>query len=97
MYKLIKCKKAIFGNGKESKQNFSILIKNNIIEELGENESFDIPPNVEVFDLREYFVLPGLIDAHMHFFGVPSHQLHLLGTEKESRMIYMQYRYPRIY
>ncbi len=28
--------------------------------------------------------MPGLIDAHMHFFGVPSHQLHRLPTEVET-------------
>ena len=84
MYRLINSKKAIFGNGKESQENFSILIKNNKILELGETGSIETPPDTEVIDLKDYFVLPGLIDAHMHFFGVPSHQLHLLGTEEES-------------
>ena len=84
MYKLINSKKAIFGNGKESKGNFSILINNNKIEDLGETGSFETPPDTEIIDLKDYFVLPGLIDAHMHFFGVPSDQLYLLGTENES-------------
>ena len=84
MYKLINCKKAIFGDGRESKGNYSFLINNNKIEELGESGSFETPSNAEIFDLQDYYILPGLIDAHMHFFGVPSHQLHLLATEKES-------------
>jgi len=84
MYKLINSKKAIFGNGKESKGNFSILINDNKIKDLGETGSFETPPDTEIVDLKDYFVLPGLIDAHMHFFGVPSDQLYLLGTENES-------------
>jgi len=84
MYKLINSKKAIFGNGQESKGNFSILINNNKIEDLGETGSFETPPDTEIIDLKNYFILPGLIDAHMHFFGVPSDQLYLLGTENES-------------
>ena len=71
MHKLINCKKAIFGDGKESKGNYSILIYNNKIEDHGENGSIEIPPDTQEYNLQEYYVLPGLIDAHMHFFGVP--------------------------
>ena len=46
MYKLINSKKAIFGDGKESKRDFSILINDNKIEELGETGSFEIPPEI---------------------------------------------------
>ena len=84
MYKIIHCKKAIFGDGKESKGEYSVLIKNNKIEELGERGSIELPPDTEVLDLKDYYLLPGLVDAHMHFFGVPSDQLHLLATEDES-------------
>ena len=66
MYKLINCKKAIFGNGKESKDTYSFLINNNKIEELGENGSFEIPKNVETINLDDHYILPGLIDAHTH-------------------------------
>jgi imidazolonepropionase-like amidohydrolase len=38
----------------------------------------------EVVDLTAYTVMPGLVDAHMHFFGVPSHKLYLIPTENES-------------
>ena len=78
MYKLVNCKKAIFGDVKESKTTYSILINDNIIEDLGETGSFEAPASAEVINLPEHYVLTGLIDAHMHFFGVPSHQHHLL-------------------
>jgi imidazolonepropionase-like amidohydrolase len=39
---------------------------------------------LETIDLGARTVLPGMIDAHMHLFGVPSDQLHLLPLERES-------------
>mgnify|MGYP001203222253 FL=1 len=55
MYKLVNCKKAIFGDGKESKTTYSILINNNIIEDLGETGSFETPASAEVINLPEHY------------------------------------------
>jgi imidazolonepropionase-like amidohydrolase len=38
----------------------------------------------EVVDLREFSVMTGMIDAHMHFFGVPSTNLDQMMTEKDA-------------
>ncbi|MFN8457992.1 MAG: amidohydrolase family protein [Anaerolineae bacterium] len=35
-------------------------------------------------DLGEKTIMPGMVDAHMHFFGVPSDQLYQLPTEVEA-------------
>lgn len=41
-----------------------IIVKNNIIESVGEN--LPVPSGARVIDLTRYTVLPGLIDAHTH-------------------------------
>jgi imidazolonepropionase-like amidohydrolase len=41
-----------------------IIVKNNIIESVGEN--LRVPSGARVIDLTRYTVLPGLIDAHTH-------------------------------
>ena len=69
MHKLINCKKAIFGDGTESKGNYSFLIHNNKIEELGESGSFETPANAEIFNLEDYFILPGLPTCFKAVFG----------------------------
>lgn len=51
----------------------SVIIRNNIIQEVraGYLDPKAIDANAEVIDLRNRFVLPGLIDAHVHLGGQP--------------------------
>ncbi|KRG16990.1 hypothetical protein ACA29_01655 [Lederbergia galactosidilytica] len=78
--KVIKTKLLIDGTGKPSQENMVIVIKDQVIEEITSAENFDDPENATVYDLGDKTVMPGLIDAHMHFFAVPSHELHKLIT-----------------
>src|SRR5215213_7918388 len=41
-----------------------IIVKGNLVESVGEN--LPVPAGAKVIDLRNYTVLPGLIDAHTH-------------------------------
>ncbi len=71
-FKLIKAGLLINGIDKELKENMAILVKNDKIQEVFKLKRVKIPNNIEVIDLTDRTVIPGLIDAHMHFFGVPS-------------------------
>lgn len=61
----IKCGKFFNGIDEELKDNISILVKDDIIVDVGEN--IECPKEAEIIDLSEYTVTPGLIDAHVHF------------------------------
>ncbi|CAL67948.1 amidohydrolase family protein [Christiangramia forsetii] len=54
------------GNGK-SIENGTIVIENNKISSVGANE-MRIPENAQIIDVSGKYIMPGLIDAHMHFF-----------------------------
>ena len=64
-YILIKCGKLYDGIKDELQPNVDIVIKDNMIEEVGRNIS--MPKGVETIDLSNVTVTPGLIDAHVHF------------------------------
>lgn len=59
--------------GKPPLSEQSVIIRNNIIQEVraGYIDPKAIDANAEVIDLRNRFVLPGLIDAHVHLSGQP--------------------------
>ncbi len=52
------------GTGKESIKDATIIIKGNIIEDVG--KTLDAPKEAEVIDVSGKTVMPGLIDAHVH-------------------------------
>ncbi len=47
----------------------SILINNGIIEDIGKSNEIKVPDDYKEIDLNGKFVMPGLIDAHMHLTG----------------------------
>jgi imidazolonepropionase-like amidohydrolase len=46
----------------------SVLIKDGIIQEVFTNKKMKLPPGTIVIDGTSKFVLPGMTDAHIHFF-----------------------------
>jgi imidazolonepropionase-like amidohydrolase len=64
-------------------ENGAILIEAGRIAAFGEDGGVPRPEACELHDLGAATLMPGLIDAHMHTFGVDSTQLHLLATERE--------------
>ena len=63
-YQLIKAGKMFDGIHEEIYENMEILVKDNIIEEVGRNLPY--PEGTEIIDLSNASVTPGMIDAHVH-------------------------------
>jgi len=59
----------IDGNGGSPIKDTTIVVKNGVIEEVREGESIELKENTQKVDLSGYYVVPGLIDCHVHFTG----------------------------
>lgn len=65
-YQLIKNGSLIDGTGKELLSDAAVLLKDNLIEAVGELERMQYPSDVKVIDAQGGFILPGLFDTHVH-------------------------------
>lgn len=72
----------IDGTGTAPQRDMQVTVVDGIIRAVEPRR--EIASDATVVDLGDQTLLPGMIDAHMHFFGVPSHQLHRLPKETES-------------
>jgi imidazolonepropionase-like amidohydrolase len=66
-FKLIKGGTLIDGTGAAPKVDADILIEGSIIKSIG--KAIDVPADAEIIDATGMTVMPGLIDAHVHFRG----------------------------
>jgi len=57
------------GTGRPLIENGVVVINGNVIVDVGTRGSVEVPDDVEVIDVGGRFVMPGLIDAHVHLFG----------------------------
>ena len=58
----------IDGTGGASRPDTTVLIENEHISAVGNRPEIAIPKNARVFDVGGKWIVPGLIDAHVHFF-----------------------------
>src|SRR4051812_38890444 len=58
----------IDGTGRPALKNAAIVIENGKIRDIGPRGNVRIPSNVKTIDAKDKWVIPGLIDAHIHFF-----------------------------
>jgi imidazolonepropionase-like amidohydrolase len=80
----VRARRLIDGSGHNPVEDRTILIEDNRIVEVGHHDAIDVPPSATVHDLGDRTILPGLIDAHMHFYGVPSNQLYAAPFEADA-------------
>jgi len=58
----------IDGTGRPGIKNGALVIENGRIRDVGPRGNVRIPANAKLIDAKNKFVIPGLIDAHVHFF-----------------------------
>jgi imidazolonepropionase-like amidohydrolase len=75
---IIKGVTIIDGTGREPEPNKVITIEEGLITRIEDLRNASIPQGIEVWDLDGLFVLPGLIDAHIHLAGAPIFGLEML-------------------
>src|SRR3989442_16001884 len=57
----------ITGTGSPTIRNAAIVIEGGRIRDIGPRNEVRVPNNAQVIDARGKWVIPGLIDAHVHF------------------------------
>ena len=62
----------------------AVLVEDGLITAVGVDEDVPRPDGCQEIALDGATVMPGMIDAHMHTFGVDSTRLHTLASEHES-------------
>ncbi len=65
----------IDGHGGPPLNDATVLVDNGVIKAVGSRDSITIEDNVTEIDVSGCFILPGLIDAHVHIVGVGSPKL----------------------
>ncbi|MBM1104509.1 amidohydrolase family protein [Aurantibacter crassamenti] len=53
----------------KSLENMTIIISNDKIKSVFPSNSQQIPTNVEIIDMTGHYIIPGLIDGHVHLFA----------------------------
>ncbi len=56
----------IDGSGSNPVPNSIVIIQDGLIQSVGRNPSLDIPSGVEIIDLQGSYILPGLMNTHVH-------------------------------
>ena len=77
----------IDGNGGEPRSNVSILILEDSIIGVVENER-EIPIESRIYDYSGHYVIPGLIDAHVHVTSNPSEEPRIYSESRLKHALY---------
>ncbi len=66
---MIRCSKLIDGTGVEPIEDALIIVEDSKIKEVGKQGEISPPKNASFIDATGKIVMPGMIDAHIHFTG----------------------------
>lgn len=80
---IIYAERLIDGTGRLPLEKPAIRVEGNVITEIGVRGELVPPPGSTIHDLSHLTLMPGMIDAHTHLFGVPGNQLHMRYVEPE--------------
>jgi len=56
----------IDGSGSDPIPNSTVIIQDGLIKSIGSSSSLEIPPEAEIIDLKGSYILPGLMNTHVH-------------------------------
>ena len=62
--------RVIDGTGKPPIEKGVVVVKGNVIVDVGSDASVEIPEDAKVIDVKGKTIMPGLIDAHLHIIGM---------------------------
>jgi imidazolonepropionase-like amidohydrolase len=82
-YYALKDISVIDGISNNVKTHYTIIIRNNHIEAIGPVKDISIPDSVTVFYYPGKYVIPGLIDSHVHLATDPSKEDNRIRAEKD--------------
>ena len=81
---LLKAKRLIDGTGAPARSDAAILIVEDTIRQIGDQNEVAAPSGCQVVDLGEWTVMPGIVDAHMHFIGLPTDKWQIQAAESDA-------------
>lgn len=65
-------------------KNAGLIVEGGRIQAVGTLDTLQVPPSAQRVSLGDRTLMPGMVDAHMHFFGVASNRLETLPSEREA-------------
>jgi imidazolonepropionase-like amidohydrolase len=71
MIQVLRCGTLFDGTGADPIRDGVVVVRDGRVAAVGPATGTPIPPGATVLDLRERFVMPGLVDAHSHISLVP--------------------------
>jgi imidazolonepropionase-like amidohydrolase len=72
---LFRAKRLIDGTGAPPVDDGAVLVTDGRIAQVGAAAQLTPPPDAVVHDLGELTLMPGMVDAHVHFMGAPSDRI----------------------
>lgn len=83
----LKAARLVDGTGRPPIENAVVVVSNGRITEVGPSDQTPVPSGAEVIDLGQQTLLPGLIDAHTHFYMAGVDSLILRSIEPSPRKL----------